>query len=249
MRLDVIDNCGATSMIAELRKELETCRCARMATASLTRSGIGFIEEALHEGPSTLRIRLLVGLYNGHTESAALRQLLGLQRKHGQKIEIRIAENQRFHWKTYLFESRGRFTAFVGSSNLTKDGLGLEGEFNIRLESKNASGTLAHLVETFDRVWDKQSIPLSIGIAERFSSASNQWRELARNIDPIIKEILRRPRRKRTIATPKDSSIMTSIEEIVCRATVKVVKDRTDWYRRGWLWMVCRQKSRSREAV
>jgi HKD family nuclease len=160
MRLDVIDNSGATSMIAELRQELDTCRRARLATASLTRGGIGFIEEALRGRPKNLRIQLLVGLYNGHTEAAALRRLLSLQKRFGQYIEIRIAQNDRFHWKTYLFEGRSRSAAFVGSSNLTKDGLGVEGEFNIRLVSTNTSGAMAHIAETFDHAWEKDSVPL-----------------------------------------------------------------------------------------
>jgi len=121
MRLDVIDNSGATSMIAELRKELGACRSARMATASLTRGGIEFIEEAVSDSSGNLRVRLLVGLYNGHTEAAALRGLLGLQRRYGQYIEIRIARNERFHWKTYLFESRGRAVAFVAFSSINFD--------------------------------------------------------------------------------------------------------------------------------
>lgn len=243
MRLDVIDNSGATSMIAELRNELEICKKARMATASLTRSGIVFIEEALGDGRKDLHIQLLIGLYNGHTEAAALRRLFSLQKRFAQLLEIRIARNERFHWKTYLFESKGRAAAFVGSSNLTKDGLGVEGEFNIRLVANNMGGTFGHIADTFDREWARNSVPLNIGIAEGFAETSNRSKEFTRQIDPIIKELLRKPRRNRVRKTPQISSIMTSIEGPVGQATIKAVKDKTDWYRKNWQWMVCRRQA------
>jgi hypothetical protein len=214
-----------------------------MATASLTRGGIEFIEEAVSDSSGNLRVRLLVGLYNGHTEAAALRGLLGLQRRYGQYIEIRIARNERFHWKTYLFESRGRAVAFVGSSNLTKEGLGVEGEFNIRLIANGMVGALGHIAETFDRIWERDSCPLSVEIAERFAPASNRSKELARQIDPIIKGVLRRPRKSRARREQRISAVMTSIEGSVSRATIRAVKDKTDWYRKGWQWMVCRRRS------
>jgi HKD family nuclease len=242
MRLDVIDNSGAASMISELSKELGACRRARLATASLSRGGIGFIEEALHAGRASLRIQLLVGLYNGHTEAAALRRLFRMQKRFSGHIEIRIAQNGRFHWKTYLFESNRAVTAFVGSSNFTKDGLGVEGEFNIRIDSTRMSGVIGHIAETFDRVWKKHSVPLSVAIAEGFTSASNRSKEATIQIIPIIREILRAPRRSHTKRSPKKTAVMTSIEETVGRATIKVVKDKTDWYRKGFQWLVYTRK-------
>ena len=161
------------------------------------------LKRVLYKGPRKLRVQLLVGLYNGHTEAAALRRLLSLQKRFGKYIEVKVAQNARFHWKIYLFENMSRSTAFIGSSNLTRDGLGLEGEFNIRLVSANTTGTLAHIAETFDRLWKKQSVPLSIEIAEGFVPAFSASKDLTRKIDPIIKEILHRPRGNSGKKAPK----------------------------------------------
>src|ERR1039458_913277 len=112
MNIDVVDNDGQSSMIAELRKELATSTTARLSTASLTRDGIKFIEEALNGKRRSLHIRLLIGLYNGHTEPAALRRLLRLMDSFGGQLEVRIAENPRFHWKAFIFTSRKCVKAF-----------------------------------------------------------------------------------------------------------------------------------------
>ena len=106
MNIDVVDNEGQSSMKAELEKELATSTIARLATASLTRAGIRFIEEALNGKRRSLRILMLIGLYNGHTEPAALRRLMKLMGSFGEQLEVRIAENPRFHWKAFIFASK-----------------------------------------------------------------------------------------------------------------------------------------------
>jgi hypothetical protein len=121
--------------------------------------------------------------------------------------------------------------------------LDVEGEFNIRINSLSMGGVLGHITETFDRAWKKHSVPLNVGIAEGFSSASNQSRNATLQIGPIIKGILRPTRRSSPREAPKDTTIMTSIEEFAGRATIKAVRDKTDWYRRGWEWMVFRRRA------
>jgi len=240
MRLDLIDNDGATCMIDELTKEVGTCRIARFATASLTSSGVQLIERALRAGNLSWHLRLLVGLYNGHTEAAALRKLLRLQKQRNGRIEVRIARNPRFHWKLYLFESEGRATGFIGSSNLTNDGLSVKGELNVRLTSAGLKGALAHVAETFDRVWEKDSVPLTVGIAEGFAPASTQSKNSLGQVDPIIKAVLRNPKRiTRKRELPRETAVMTSVEGQVGGATIKAVRNKTDWYRKGWQWLVC----------
>lgn len=248
MRLDVVDNEGAATMIAELRKELGSCMIARLATASLTRDGIKFIEEALKDKHRELQVRLLIGLYNGHTEPAALRRLLRMLKKSDERLEVRIAENPRFHWKMYFFKRKVGVTAFIGSSNLTGDGLGAAGEINVRLTDVGGRGALNHLGETFDRIWSKHSSPLEAKIVEVFSPAFRQSREATRQIDPLIKQVLRTPQRtlrKKQLRT--EPRIITYFDEFADRTTKRMVMDKTAWDGKGWDWMVYpRQTDRDR---
>jgi HKD family nuclease len=243
MLVDSIDNDGAASMRIALRAALEGCTHARLSTASLTRKGIEFIEDALATGHKNLNIQLLVGLYNGHTEAAALRRLLRMQNDSDGRFEVRIAQNPRFHWKMYLFKNKKQVTAFVGSSNLTSDGLDTEGEFNVRLTGVSG-GVLGHIDETFDRAWKKQSVLLDRNIAERFAPLSRQSRDAARGIDPSIRKMLRAPRRKPTKNQPPKLAVrMTFVESFAERTTMKAVADITHWERNGWLWLVFRRRA------
>jgi len=174
MVIDVVDNRGVTSMAAELVEGFKHCSAARLSTASLTRDGLTGLRDALSAGRRSLTIKLLVGLYNGHTESAALRQLLTLQKQTGCSLEVKIAQNPRFHWKVYVFSSTRRVIAYVGSSNLTRDGLGTEGEFNLRLSGTNRDHSLVNITNTFDRIWSKDAVFLNQRIAEKFAPVSKQ---------------------------------------------------------------------------
>ena len=95
-------------MSAELTRRLNNCTTARLATASLTKDGLTAIENALSLERSRLNVKLLVGLYNGHTEAAALRKLLTLQNRAKGSLEVKIARNSRFHWKVYLLTNEER---------------------------------------------------------------------------------------------------------------------------------------------
>ena len=195
MNIDVVDNEGQSSMFAELRKELATATMARLSTASLTRDGIEFIEEALNRKRENLHVRLMIGLYNGHTEPAALRRLLRLMKNFSDRLEVRIAENPRFHWKAHIFTGRKGVTAFVGSSNLTADGLNTEGEINLRIAAVSGNSISRHVIDTFDRVWKRRAIPLNSKIVEAFAPVSKRWLDTMREIDPVIKQVLRPPKR------------------------------------------------------
>jgi len=244
--IDVVDNRGVTSMAGELETRFREFDVARLATASLTRDGLAELERALTSGRKSLRIKLLVGLYNGHTEAAALRRLLTLQKRTGASLEVRIAQNPRFHWKVYMFSGQRRLVAYVGSSNLTGDGLGTEGEFNLRLSGTSRDRCLIHITDTFDRSWRKDAVPLDPTISETFASVSQRSHNITKGIDPQIRRILRRLRRPKRGGTRKvrgEASCYTFFEEIADASTQREVRHKTRWDSKGWNWMVFSAKA------
>ena len=248
MNIDVVDNEGQSSMFAELRNELAAATVARLSTASLTRDGIKVIEEALNCNRGTLHVRLLIGLYNGQTEPAALRRLLRLMNNFSERLEVRIAENPRFHWKAHIFTDRKGVTAFIGSSNLTADGLNTEGEINLRLAAISGNSVLRHISDTFDRVWKKRTFPLDAEIVEAFAPVSRRWLDAMRQIDPAIKEVLHPPKRTSRKKMPSpEPRMMTYFDEFAGRTTKKLVMANTAWDSKNWEWMVFpRRKDRDR---
>ena len=247
MVIDVVDNRGVTSMAGELKAGLKEFNVARMATASLTRGGLADLESALACGRKSLRIKLLVGLYNGHTEAAALRRLLALQKSAGESLEVKIAQNPRFHWKVYMFSGQRRLVAYVGSSNLTGDGLGMEGEFNLCLSGTNRDRCLIHITDTFGKSWSKDAVPLDQMITDKFAPVSERSRDITKGIDPQIRRILRHVRRttrsgRRKVPGEK-VSCYTFFDEFAVASTRREVGHKTGWDSKGWDWMVFGTKS------
>jgi len=246
MMIDVVDNRGVTCMATEIKTRLREFNMVRMATASLTRGGLADLELALACGRKSLRIKLLVGLYNGHTEGAALRKLLALQKNAGDSLEVKIAQNGRFHWKVYIFAGQRRYVAYVGSSNLTSDGLGTEGEFNLRVSGTSRNRCLANITDTFDRSWRKDAVPLNQTICDKFAPISQRSHDITEGIDPQIRRLLRRIQRPIRGTTPPvkgATSCYTFFEEFAVASTRREVRQKTGWDSKSWEWIVFGTKS------
>ncbi len=246
MMIDVVDNRGVTSMAVELKARFQEFDDVRMATASLTRDGLAELELALGSGRKSLRVKLLVGLYNGHTETAALRKLLTLQKRAGGCLEVKIAQNPRFHWKVYIFRGQRRVVAYVGSSNLTGDGLGTEGEFNLRLSGTSRDRCLVNITDTFERSWRRDAVPLNQNISDKFAPVSQRSRNITKEIDPQIRRILRRVQRpiRNAARTGKEAaSCYTFFEEFADANTQREIRQKTRWDSKGWDWMVFHAKA------
>jgi len=204
------------------------------------------IENAISLERGGFKVKLLVGLYNGHTEAAALRRLLSLQKRAGSCLEVKVARNPRFHWKVYLFNTERHFTVYVGSSNLTRDGLGTEGEFNLRISGMVADRPLRNISETFDRAWRRDAVPLTEKISDNFAPISQRSLQLSKQIDPNIRKVLRtisRPKTKAREPRTRHSSVFTFVEEFAGPSTKKEVRKKQRWDAKGWEWMVFRTRA------
>jgi HKD family nuclease len=241
MRIEVIDNQGVTNMAAEVEAQCRRCTEARLATASLTKEGIRFIDKALSLKRNNLNLKLLVGLYNGHTEPAALRRLLGLQQQSGGALAVRVSKNPRFHWKIYSFVSSQSMKSYIGSSNLTSDGLSTEGEVNICLTGTSRDRIFANITDTFDKNWRNDSVPLDNAIVNNFVPIAEQSRKLISQIHPEIRKLLRGVRRTRSSAASKrtvEATTMTYLTQRAGRTAQRAVTGKTKWDIRGWDWIV-----------
>ncbi len=138
MKVSVIDNEFVATMDRELRTGFGLGGSAKCATAFLTEASVQFLDRVLSDvrkRKRDLHIQLVVGLYLRFTSPNVLRRLLTLQHANADQLEIKVARNESFHWKLYLFKSHdGRTTCYVGSSNLTIDGLEKNGELNVKLQ-------------------------------------------------------------------------------------------------------------------
>jgi hypothetical protein len=193
---------------------------------------------AVHPGHSVVEDHRIDGM---RTEAAALRKLLTLQKRSGGSLEVKIARNSRFHWKVYLFTNEGHSAAYVGSSNLTGDGLGAEGEFNLRRSGAVGDRALRNIADIFERSWHKDSAPLTEWISDHFAPVSQRSRTSLKLIDPKIRKLLRHVRAPQPNGQRRGTdqpSVFSYVKESTVGGTDKVVSDKTSWDAKKWEWMV-----------
>jgi len=147
---------GEPSFGSELRSELDTADGVDLLCAFLKWQGIRVISaelERLRERGVPLRI--ITTTYIGATERLAIERLIDF----GATVKINYDTlGTRLHAKAWLFTRRTDFdTAYVGSSNLSKQAL-LEGlEWNVRLSKVATPSLMEKFQATFETYWHNDS--------------------------------------------------------------------------------------------
>lgn len=114
----ILAGCGP-----ELRHYLEAAEECWIAVALLSRTGFDYLQQHL---PTSCEQHYLIGTWLP-SDASVLKDLL----ERGE--DARIFTNSGFHPKLYLFRQGKKYTAFVGSSNATGNGLFNNVELNVRL--------------------------------------------------------------------------------------------------------------------
>lgn len=160
-----------------------------------------------------------------------------LQRKNARQLEVRVALNERFHWKLYLFKSHERTTCYVGSSNLTINGLEKNGELNLKLSDNRPA--FEQLNAVFDEMWSKHTLELQPVLA-RYQNLKRPPRQLLTADDSGLKGILESAKRTthKPGAAQRHKVAFTWITQDMSPNSVRVVRQKTNWDERGWEYMV-----------
>lgn len=141
-----------------LLQDLAQARAIDIAVAFVTQSGLDrllpHLDDLVTRGG---RLRFLTGDYLGVTDPGALRRLLDLELTESGDAELRIFEcndELGFHPKAYLLHGGENVgAAYVGSSNLTAQGLDRGIEWNYRLESTHDSRGFRSIATEFDQLF------------------------------------------------------------------------------------------------
>ena len=171
MKVEVIPNKGPASMSLEIEHSLNWADEADIASAFVSPAAIKRLDSALSRAKKekrSLKIRLIFGLYQRFTPPQALDKMHDLQKAHPGKLFVRVARNNRFHWKLYTFRKGNSRRLYVGSANFTEDGLGASGELSVKLTTK-ASDSIARSLETeFDALWQKGAFLLNQDVLDKY---------------------------------------------------------------------------------
>ena len=144
----------------ELRRELESADRVDLICAFIKWRGLRLLEGALEDlAERGANLRVITTTYMGATERHALDELAS---RYNAEIRINYETNAtRLHAKAWLFRrNTGFHTAYVGSSNLSRQAL-LDGlEWNVRLSGVATPRLVQKFQITFDSYWEKPNFVL-----------------------------------------------------------------------------------------
>jgi superfamily II DNA or RNA helicase len=136
----------------EVTRELASANDVDLLCAFIKWQGLRVLEKALlglrERGG---RVRVITTTYMGATDQRALDRLVEL----GADVKISYeTRTTRLHAKAWLFRrATGMWTAYVGSSNMSRTALTDGLEWNVRLSSVEQAHLLETFAETFDSYW------------------------------------------------------------------------------------------------
>lgn len=134
-----------------------------IATAFFSNSNL--IEQFID---NNCKIKMIIRLNKG-TSATELEKLVPYL--DSKQLYIRFFSDEHFHPKFYIF---GNKSAFIGSSNLTNNGVDVNQEMNIQIDD---SDTINNLKEVFDSYWN-QAKELTQAEIQNFKEISNAYNHL-----------------------------------------------------------------------
>ena len=133
LKFDIITNSTHTTLESQLDFYFKEAQEVCIATAFINQRAVDHLIQYLQNGKQKTKIvRLLVGLYGRFNSPQILAELLRIQARYSAICKIRIASNERFHWKCYLLDTGKTQISFVGSANFTGSGISESGEMVVR---------------------------------------------------------------------------------------------------------------------
>ena len=236
-RIGVVENTGPNTLVSFLRNAGEGAASIDLAVAFLTSTGVDAVLYVLKKVARRGSVRVLTGLYQGFTEPVALRKLYRVQKETKGRLSVSISRDGHFHWKCYFVKHLKTANLSVGSSNLTGDGLQQSGEFNVVITVPIASRPYRNITSIFEKHWAEKSSPLTDSVLTKYE----KWKDTIGGSSPRpavpVREILGgKPATSHTKKLGDRRFWRTGINGDLDDETVVVLKDTTDWGRRGYLY-------------
>lgn len=241
MRVEAIPNRGLASMAFELERSLLWAEQVDIASAYVTVAALRQLEHFLEDAQKKKRqltVRLLFGLYQRFTPPAALDKMLKLQKAYPARLFVRVATNNRFHWKLYLVKNRNSRRLYVGSANLTEDGLSASGELSLKVTA-NAKDRITHLLEKeFEDLWRDESFILNKSVLNKYQKVKRPPTIVTfPQGDDAISSLLRDAERPPKLPLAKTKPRVAFVPDDVSDETARIVRTETNWEQNGWNYM------------
>lgn len=132
---EVVLNSNGTTVLRTLRTELARADDFTFSVAFVSPGAVALLKQELAEFAGSGRI--ITSDYLAFNSPASFAELLKLKTRMG--YDVRVHRDSAFHPKGYIFRQPGVVTAMVGSSNLTKNALVSNHEWNLKVSAAHGS--------------------------------------------------------------------------------------------------------------
>ncbi len=146
-------------LVGELKREILTSDSIDIIVSFIRWTGIRLIKDELIEHTKTKKLRIITTSYLGASEFKAIKFLSELP-----NTEIKISydiERTRLHAKSYMFHRNTGFTtAYIGSSNISKDALTTGLEWNMKVSERDSKNIVDKFKATFESYFNDDEFRL-----------------------------------------------------------------------------------------
>ena len=147
----VNDKREGKKVLTSIIQELNNCEEFWFSVAFITKSGIAtLIETIISLQKRGIKGKILVSQYLNFTQPEALKTLLKFD-----NIELKIAVDNAFHSKGYLFKNKEIYNLIIGSSNLTASALSTNIEWNLKITATPISHIIFNAIKEFTSEYTK----------------------------------------------------------------------------------------------
>jgi len=235
---DLITNSTNITLESELDFHLQGAQEVCIASAFINQGAVEHLINYLeNRKQKTKFLRLLVGLYGRFNSPQILSELMRIQNRYSANCQIRIAVNERFHWKCYLLDTGKKQISFVGSANFTSNGISESGEMVVRVVENEKNGFSKRGRDEFNKIFDNAEESFSIlqFPLEKYKSLYKPQPYYESNSDTNLSELLKKPLKPKSaiFKSYKGAKVRLLIQNGYMKVnSVKIVsKYKSEWER------------------
>lgn len=142
-------------LISELKREILSSDNIDILVSFIRWSGLRLIKDELIEHTQTKKLRIITTSYMGASEFKAIKFLSEFP-----NTEVKISydtQRTRLHAKSYMFNRNTGFTtAYIGSSNISKDAMTTGLEWNMKVSEKDSKNIVDKFKVTFESYFNDE---------------------------------------------------------------------------------------------
>lgn len=138
-------------VLTTILHSLNKCEAFWFSVAFVTTNGVAtLIETLINLEQKGIKGKILVSQYLNFTQPEALKRLMQFK-----NIELKIAIDNAFHSKGYLFKNKNIYDLIIGSSNLTATALCTNIEWNLKISATPESYIIQNAIKEFYSEFEK----------------------------------------------------------------------------------------------